>query len=65
MKIEIKIEGATQEQLEKYTEILTVLISKGALDGVRGGKTILHFDADGNFMACQLDYMPWRKRKII
>ena len=65
MKIEIKIEGVSKEQLEKYAEILTVLISKGALDGVRGGKTILHFDADGNFMACQLDYTPWRRRKTI
>ena len=63
MKIEIKIEGATQEQMQKYTEILTVLISKGALDGVKGGKTILHFDGEGNFMGVQLDYMPWRRRK--
>ena len=63
MKIEIKIEGATKEQMEKYTEILTVLISKGALDGVKGGKTILHFDGEGNFMGVELSYMPWRRRK--
>ena len=62
MKIDIKIEGATKEQMEKYTEILTVLISKGALDGVKGGKTILHFDGEGNFMGVQLDYMPWRRK---
>ena len=64
MKIEIKIEGATREQLIKYTEIFTVLLDKGALDGVRGGKTILHFDGEGRFMGVQLDYMPWRRRKV-
>ena len=63
MKIEIKIEGATKEQMDKYTEILTVLISKGALDGVKGGKTILHWDADGHFQGVELDYWPWRRRK--
>lgn len=63
MKIEIKIEGVTKEQMEKYTEILTVLIDKGALDGVKGGKAILHFDGEGSFMGVELDYWPWRRRK--
>lgn len=48
--------------MEKYTEILTVLIEKGALDGVKGGKTILHWDAEGTFMGVSLDYFPWRRR---
>ena len=65
MKIQIQIEGATKEQMFRYTEILTVLIDKGALDGVRGGKTIIHFDGEGNFMGVQLDYMPWRRRATI
>lgn len=65
MKIEIKIEGATKEQLEKYTEILTVLISKGCLDGVRGGSSIIHFDADGVFQGVELDYWPWRRKKKV
>lgn len=64
MKVDIKIEGASKEQMEKYTEIFTVLLAKGALDGVRGGKTILHFDGEGRFMGVQLDYMPWRRRKV-
>lgn len=63
MKIEIKIEGASQEQIERYQEILTVLISKGALDGVKGGSTKIHFDADGVFQGIELDYWPWRRRK--
>ena len=48
--------------MTKYTEILTVLLEKGALDGVRGGKTILHFDGEGTFMGVELSYMPWRRR---
>lgn len=63
MKIEIKIEGATIEQMKKYTEIFTVLLDKGALDGVRGGQAIIHFDAEGDFQGVQLSYWPWRKRK--
>lgn len=62
MKVEINIEGASREQLEKYTEILTILISKGALDGIKGGSAILHFDAQGIFQGIELDYWPWRRR---
>ncbi len=64
MKITINVEGATEEQLRLYTEIITVLISKGALDGVRGGQAIIHFGSEGEFMGVQLSYWPWRKRRI-
>ena len=63
MKINVQVEGASPEQIKNYIEIFTILISKGALDGVRGGKTILHFDNDGGFMGVQLDYRPWWRRK--
>lgn len=69
MKIELDIKSMdnigefTKERLERYTEIFTVLIEKGALDGVRGGKAIIHFDPLGIFQAVQLDYSPWRRRK--
>ena len=53
----------TPETVSKITEIFTALISSGGLTGVKGGKTILHFDGNGEFMAVQLDYMPWRRRK--
>jgi len=56
-------ESKSQEEIEKYKEIFSVLINKGALDGVRGGKSVIHFDADGVFQGVQLDYWPWRKRK--
>lgn len=48
---------------ERFEEIFNALITSGGLTGVRGGKTIIHFDADGNFMAVQLDYYPYRRRK--
>lgn len=54
---------ATDERLKKYEEIFTVLIEKGALDGIRGGSAIIHFDSDGVFQGVELDYWPWRRRK--
>lgn len=53
----------TQEKVNKITEIFTALIESGGLTGVKGGKTILHFDGEGNFVGVELDYWPWRKRK--
>ena len=61
MIINLEIEGATTEQLTKYKEILSVLLEKGALDGVRGGSTIIHFDGKARFRGIQLDYWPYRK----
>lgn len=62
MNIQIQ---ADPEELERYTEIFTALISSGGLTGVKGGQTIIHFDADGSFMGIQLSYWPWRRRKKI
>lgn len=63
-QIELKITGASQSEVDRFTEIFYALLKSGGLSGVRGGKTILHFDADANFMGIQLDYFPWRRRKI-
>ena len=64
MKIEeLKVAGASYEQVEKYKEIFQILIEKGALDGIRGGSAIIHFDANSIFQGVQLDYWPWRKRR--
>lgn len=46
----------------RIQQIMTALISSGGLKGVKGGKTIIHFDAEGEFQGVQLDYWPWRKR---
>ena len=45
--------------------IITALIEKGALVGVKGGKTIIHFDDEGKFRGIQYDYWPFRERKDI
>ena len=62
IKLPVEKFYATDERLAKYIEIFTVLIEKGALDGVRGGSTLIHFDGDGNFMGIQLSYWPWKRR---
>ena len=62
LKIELKIEGASQQEMERYTEVLCALISTGSLTGVRSGKTIIHFDAMGEFAKIELDYFPFVKR---
>lgn len=69
MKFEITIKNTEnigaldQRQIEKIQEIVNALVQSGGLTGVRGGKTIIHFDADANFQGIELDYWPWRKQK--
>ena len=69
-KIEIIIKNSenvgalSKEQLLSIQEIVSALISSGGLTGVKGGKTLIHFDANGIFMGVELDYWPWRRRKL-
>lgn len=65
LKLQIANTENMRQNLVKYQEILEALITSGGLDGVKGGKTILHFDAEGLFMGVQLDYFPWRRKKPI
>ena len=60
MKLTIEVEN---EHLERFQEIFTALIRSGGLSGVKGGQTIIHFDADGIFQGVQLSYWPYRRRK--
>lgn len=70
MKIELYIKnldnvgGVTSEKIHHFEEIFEALIETGGLTGVKGGQTIIHFDPDGVFKAIQLDYYPWRKKKM-
>lgn len=59
MKIKLEIEGASPEQMERYTRVLFALVRVGGLDGVKRGRTVIHWNAEGNFAGIQLDYMPW------
>lgn len=62
-EINIIIKDTDEEQVAKAHEIFEALIKSGGLWGVRGGKTILHFDLNGIFQGIELDYWPWRRRK--
>ena len=68
MKIQLDIKNMenvhfTPERLKTYEEIITAIIESGGLDGVKGGQTIIHFDATGIFQGVQLSYWPWRRRR--
>lgn len=68
-KIEIFIRNSenvgtlSATELRKIQEIFEALVTSGGLTGVKGGKTLLHFDAEGVFQGVELDYWPWRRRK--
>jgi hypothetical protein len=62
--IELNIQrNLNDEEIKKAQEILVALVSCGGLYGVKGGKTILHFDAEGTFQGIELDYWPWRRKR--
>ena len=63
LEIKIQSDELTPAQIEKYLLIFNLLIEKGALDGVKGGKAILHFDSEAQFMGVELNYWPYRRRK--
>lgn len=70
MKIELEIKNLenigkiTPELKDHFQEIFEALIISGGLTGVKGGSTIIHFDSEGNFMGINLNYWPWRRRKV-
>lgn len=63
-QIRLEITGASSEEVSKFSEIFYALLKSGGLSGVKGGKTVIHFDADGVFQGVQLDYWPYRRRKV-
>ena len=56
-------ENYDDKQVEQVKAIFAALVASGGLTGVRGGQTIIHFDAAGDFQGVQLSYWPFRKRK--
>ncbi len=62
MKTEIIFEIDNEYDAAKIEEIICVLIEKGALIGVKGGQTLIHFDGTGEFMGISFNYWPWRKK---
>jgi hypothetical protein len=62
--IKLEVKGADERELKVYKEIFAALISCGGLTGVRGGKTIIHFDNESKFMGITTDYWVWKPRKL-
>ncbi len=54
----------TPQMQARYEEIVEVLITTGSLDGIRNGQTIIHFDAEATFMGVNVNYFPWRRKKL-
>jgi hypothetical protein len=61
--LNLQIEESDQKLIDKYREIFLALLKVGGLSGVRNGKTIIHFNHEGDFMGVQLDYWPYKRRK--
>jgi hypothetical protein len=62
-KIELTfVEDYDEAQVQQVKEIFAALVKSGGLTGVRGGQTIIHFDAIGTFQGVQLSYWPFRRR---
>lgn len=56
------LENMTTRDLEEMKQILEALVSTGGLTGVKGGQTIIHFDAFGVFQKIELKYFPWVRK---
>ena len=69
MKIELEIKNTenigsmSESDVKQMQEIMNVLITTGGMTGVKGGQTIIHFDAQGIFQRIELKYYPWTRRR--
>lgn len=61
-QIQLNIANVEPGELLRYQEILLALIACGGLSGVKSGRTIIHFNAEGRFEGIELDYWPWKRR---
>lgn len=52
-----------EEELINIKRVVAALIESGSLTGVKQGKTIIHWNAKGNFMGVELSYWPFRNRE--
>lgn len=66
IKLNIKntenLSSMTAGDLDEMKQILEALVSTGGLTGVKGGQTIIHFDAFGVFQKIELKYFPWVRK---
>ncbi len=64
MKVEITttVNVDNVYQAEEISKIFNILIDKGALMGVKGGHTKIHFDEHAKFKGISFDYKPYWER---
>lgn len=62
--IEIKLDGATLEQTERYRQLITILLASGGLD-VKNGSAILHYDFEGTLQEVEVHTKKWRKPRDV
>lgn len=56
------LDSMTSSDLNEMKQIIEALIVTGGLTGVKGGQTIIHFDAFGVFQKIELKYFPWVRK---
>lgn len=59
--IETAVDVESEYQAEDIAKIFKILVDKGALTGVKGGSTSIHFNAKAEFMGISFNYKPWWK----
>lgn len=64
MKIDIitTVEVDTVYQADEIAKIFSLLIEKGALQGVKSGSANIHFDHTCKFTGIEFSYWPYRER---
>ena len=67
MKIDITttVDVDTIYQADEIAKIFRLLIEKGALQGVRGGSTSIHFDKNAKFQGIEFSYWAWKEPPAI
>ena len=63
MKIDITttVEVDNVYQADEIAKIFKLLVEKGALQGVRGGSTSIHFDKNAKFQSISFNYIAWKE----
>lgn len=61
MQVITEVEVDSVYEAEDIGKIFKLLVDKGALKGVRGGSTNIHWDLQGNFMGIKFDYWVYKE----
>lgn len=56
------VEHLSDKDVLQIQDVVNALVATGGLTGVKGGQTVIHFDANGIFQKIELKYYPWTRR---